>query len=71
MTETTISPDEGLVKGRAFIDRVSPIVERNAKARQMPPRLTAICLRALADAFDPPRERRARKFPDLPHLMDT
>lgn len=72
MNKTTmINPDEGLVKGRAFIDRVSPIVEKNARAREMPPRLTAICLRALADTFDPPRRGRGRKFPDLPDLMDT
>jgi hypothetical protein len=55
---TKISPDEGLEKGRAFLDRVSPVVERNACARGMPPRLTALCLRALADTFDPPETRR-------------
>jgi hypothetical protein len=37
----------------------------------MPPRLTAICLRALADTFDPPKRGRPRKFPDLTDLMDT
>lgn len=66
-----ITPDDGLEKGRAYIDHISPMVVCSARTRKLPPRLTALCLRALADAIDPPRRRRVRKFPDLPDLMDA
>lgn len=55
---TTIAPDDGLEKGRAYIDHISPMVEYSARVRKLPPRLTALCLRALADAIDPPETRR-------------
>lgn len=51
---TKLNPDRALDAGRAYIDHISPLVEWSARCRRLPPRLTALCLRALADTFDPP-----------------